>query len=304
MTESYDLWRLAVTVPEAKAAAFEAVLGEAVLGEAVLGAGALALSRFAAPGEGGWRVEALIGERPERAPLEAALAAAAAREGLAPPALEIAAVAEADWLRTAAAQHPPVCAGRYRVRRGHDPAPPASGAVSLVVDAGLAFGTGLHESTRGCLLALDRLARGRRFARPLDLGCGSGVLAMAMARTWRVPVRAADLDPSAVAVARANVARNGLAPLVQVYLSDGFRHQGLRAGAPYDLVVANILARPLVGLAPALGRHSAPGAVAILSGLLGREARPVIAAYRAQGIRLERWLGIGGWTTLILRRRA
>ena len=294
MTEDSPLWRLAVTVPEAKAAAFEAVLG----------AGALAQSLFAAPQEGGWRVEALVGERPERAPLETELAAAAAREGLAPPALEIGAVAEADWLRIAAAQHPPVAAGRYRVRRGHDPAPPASGAVSLVVDAGLAFGTGLHESTRGCLLALDRLARGRRFARPLDLGCGSGVLAMAMARTWRAAVRAADLDPGAVAVARANVARNGLVPMVQVYLSNGFRHQGLRAGAPYDLVVANILARPLVGLAPAFGRHSAPGAVAVLSGLLGREARPVIAAYRAQHFRLERRLVLGGWTTLILRRRA
>ena len=182
MAESYDLWRLAVTVPEARAAAFEAVLGE----------GALALSLFAAPEEGGWRVEALIGERPERAPLETALAAAAAREGLAPPALEIGAVAEADGLLLSLAQHPPVCAGRYRVRRGHDPAPPASGAVSLVVDAGLAFGTGLHESTRGCLLVLDRLARGRRFVRPLDLGCGSGVLA-----------RAADLDPRAVAMASA-----------------------------------------------------------------------------------------------------
>jgi ribosomal protein L11 methyltransferase len=294
MAESYDLWRLAVTVPEAEAAAFEAVLGE----------GALAVSLFAAPGEGGWRVEALMRERPQRAPLEAALAAAAAREGLAPPALEIEAVAEDDWLLLSLAQHPPVCAGRYRVRRGHDPAPPASGAVSLVVDAGLAFGTGLHESTRGCLLALDRLARGRRFARPLDLGCGSGVLAMAMARTWRAPVRAADLDPRAVAVARANVARNGLGPLVRVHSSDGFRHPGLRAGAPYDLVVANILARPLVGLALALARHSAPGAVAVLSGLLGREARAVTAAYRAQGFRLERRLVLGEWATLVLRRRA
>ncbi len=294
MTEHSDLWRLAVTVPEAKAAAFEAVLGE----------GALSLSLFAAPEEGGWRVEALIGERPERAPLETAIAAAAAREGLAPPALEIAAVAQADWLSLSLARQPPVCAGRYQVRRGHDPAPPASGAVSLVVDAGLAFGTGLHQSTRGCLLALDRLARGRRFARPLDLGCGSGVLAMAMARTWRAPVRAADLDPRAVAVARANVARNGLVPMVQVYLSNGFRHQGLRAGAPYDLVVANILARPLVGLAPALARHSASGGAVVLSGLLGREARPVIAAYRAQHFRLERRLVLGGWTTLILRRRA
>jgi ribosomal protein L11 methyltransferase len=298
MTEDSRLWRLAVVVAEAEAAAFEALLAE----------GAVAVSRFAAPDQGGWRVEALRPERPGRAPLEAALAAVAARRGLAPPSLEIDAVGDEDWQGAALARQPPVAAGRYRVRRGQDLAPPASGAVSLVVDAGLAFGSGLHESTRGVLLALDRLAkgrlaRGRRFARPLDLGCGSGVLAMAMAGTWRRPTRAADIEPVAVAVARANVGRNGLTPLVRVLASDGLRHPGLRAGAPYDLVVANILARPLARLAPGLARHTRRGAVVVLSGLLVREAPPLLAAYRARGFRLERRLVLGEWATLVLKRR-
>lgn len=292
------MWRLAVVVPETEAAAFEDLLAEA----------AVAVSRFAAPDQGGWRVEALMPKRPRRAPLEAALAAVAARRGVAPPPLEIETVGDQDWQGAALAQAPPVAVGRYRVRRGHDPAPPVSGALSLVVDAGLVFGTGLHESTRGALLALDWLAkcrpgRGRRFARPLDLGCGSGVLAMVMAGTWRRPTRAADIEPLAVAVARANVARNGLAPLVRVILSDGLDHPGLRAGAPYDLVVANILASPLVGLAPALARYTRCGAIAVLSGLLVREAPALLAAYRARGFRLERRLTLGVWATLVLRRR-
>ena len=176
------------------------------------------------------------------------------------------------------------------------------------MDAGTAFGAGRHETTRGCLLALDRIARGRTCRNALDIGCGTGVLAMAMAKTFRVrtfglPVLASDIDPVAVAVARGNVRINGLARHVEVVCADGMRHRRIGARAPFDLVTANILAGPLVRLAPMLRTRVAGGGVVILSGLLGDQEPMVLATYRDQGFDLRHRLDLKGWRTLVLTRR-
>ena len=168
------------------------------------------------------------------------------------------------------------------------------------IDAATAFGTGEHPSTRGCLLALDGLACRRRFRRPLDIGTGSGVLAIAAAKRLHRPVLASDIDCEAARVARHHVARNGVAGRVRVICAPGFRSRRLRHGK-YDLILANILARPLAAMARDLKRALAPGGVAVLAGLLRRQEPLVLSAQRAQGVALQRRVVIEGWSTLILR---
>lgn len=250
--------------------------------------------------DGRGRVEALfVGGPPRRGAVEAAAAVAAAAGGLAPPHVRWEELPDRDWVAAGLAALPAARAGRFRVRGAHNPARPSLWA--LRIEAAAAFGTGHHETTRGCLLALDRLARTRSFARPLDLGCGTGVLAMAMARLWRRPVLAVDDDPEAVAAARANARRNGLGRLAACRRSDGFA--ALPPGARYDLIAANILAGPLAAMAPELAARLAPGGVAVLSGILRRQARAVLAAYRARGLALLGRRDLGGWSVLCLRKR-
>jgi ribosomal protein L11 methyltransferase len=172
----------------------------------------------------------------------------------------------------------------------------------LTLDAGLAFGSGEHGSTRGCLRALERVAyRGPR--RILDMGTGSGILAMAAARLLHRPVLATDIEPWSVRVARQNAALNRLGQLVRFRLADGWRSPAVREGGPYELVFANILARPLCLMAHDLAAHLAPGGTAILSGLLQSQARGVLSAHLRCGLRLEARVHEGPWTTLVLRRR-
>ncbi len=206
------------------------------------------------------------------------------------------------WLARTYASFPEQLIGRrFAVRGSHlEPGVPA-GRIALTLDAGLAFGSGEHGSTRGCLRALERAAR-RRPRRILDLGTGSGILAMAAARLLRRPVLATDIEPDSVRVARQNATKNRLGRLVKVRLADGWRHPVVRAGGPYDLVIANILARPLCLMARHLRMHLALGGTVILSGLLGTQARSVIAAHRHHGLRLEARVNEAPWTTLVLRR--
>lgn len=285
-------WRLLVTVPDAALAPALAALDGA----------ADSLSWFEAGG-GVWRIEGVSGRRPDRAAVEARLALAATAAGLAPPPLSLEPLPEVDWLALNRKAFPPVTAGRYFIHGSDYEGEAPRGSLVLRLDAGQAFGTGSHETTRGCLLALDELARRRRFRRPLDLGCGSGILAMAMARTWRVPVLAVDIDPVAVAVTRENARANGLAPLVRAVGSDGWTGAVLRRRQPFDLVAANILAGPLCAMAPALARGLAPGGTVVLSGLLADQERRVRAAFRAQGLEPRRRIVLGEWPTLVLRRR-
>lgn len=207
---------------------------------------------------------------------------------------------ERDWLLENRRAFPPLRIGRFFVHGSHWRGRPPPGTIEIEIDAATAFGTGEHPSTRGCLLALDALARRRRYARPLDIGTGSGILAIAAAKRLHRRVLASDIDCGAVRVARHHARRNGLGGRVQFVCAVGYRSRAVRRGR-YDLVLANILARPLASMARDLRGALLPGGVAVLAGLLRRQEPLVLAAHRAQGLTRERRIPIEGWSTLILR---
>jgi ribosomal protein L11 methyltransferase len=248
-----------------------------------------------------WRVEGLTPARPDRALVEAALELVWRGRGTATPALVIDRLPPQDWLRENQASFQPISVGRYFVHGSHVAAKAAR--IDLLIDAATAFGTGEHATTRGCLMALDRLARRHPRRRVLDMGTGTGVLAIAAAKTWRRKVMARDIDPESVRVARHNARRNGVAALFDVRRSTGYRDPGLDRAAPFDLVLANILARPLALMARDLRRVLAPGGVAVLSGLLARHETFVLAAHRRHGMVVRHRIAIDGWHTLIVARR-
>ncbi|MFP6742250.1 MAG: 50S ribosomal protein L11 methyltransferase, partial [Alphaproteobacteria bacterium] len=269
--------------------------------EAALEDHVLALTIDEDPVDGLIHMEALVAGDIDPSALRASIKAAAATTDIEPPDTIFEAVPETDWVAASQAIFPPIQAGRYYVHGSHLPA--AGGdAIDLEVDAGAAFGTGEHESTHGCLLALDDLADHHTVARALDMGCGSGILAMAMAKTWDVPVVASDIDPAAVATAQANTEGNRVDHLVRVLESDGYASDTIAANAPYDLITANILAGPLIAMAAGLAGCLAPGGVAVLAGLLSRQADDVITAHVAGGLVFDHHLALGDWRTLILRR--
>jgi ribosomal protein L11 methyltransferase len=250
-------------------------------------------------GAGRWRVAMYFRAAPDEKIIRALTAAAAGNA--AAKALRFERVAAKDWVRESLAGLAPVSAGRFIVHGGHDRARIPHNRIGIEIEAALAFGTGHHGTTRGCLLALDWLCKSRPQRRILDLGTGSGVLAIAAARALRQPVLATDIDGSAVRAARANAALNRAGGFVEVIKADGVTAPKLRERSPYDLVFANILLRPLQRLAVPLTRLTAPGARVVLSGLLASQANAAIAAYR--GLALERRIDLDGWTTLILVRR-
>ena len=214
--------------------------------------------------------------------------------------LDVAELPETDWIAAGLQSLTPVFAGRFVVHGSHDRQKRPPGRIAIEIDAGQAFGTGHHGTTAGCLTVLDSLLRARRYGNALDLGTGSGVLAIALAKILRRPVLATDIDPVAVRVARENVALNGVGGLVRPVVADGLAHPAIRAAAPFDLIVANILAHPLMRLAPAVARALAPGGRLVLSGLLRQQRERVVAAYGAQGIRLEQARLFEGWAVLVL----
>ena len=237
------------------------------------------------------------------------IAAAQVRSLLAPVIGEAAAagmavesVAEQDWVAKALDGLSPVRAGRFLVHGRHGRAAAGPNDLSLEIEAALAFGTGHHGTTRGCLLALDRVLKRRRPRRILDLGTGTGVLAMAAAKALKRKIACGDLDPVAVEAAAANARLNGVAAWVRPVAAAGLRHPTLARGAPYDLIFANILAKPLRRLAPSIAAHAAPGADLILSGLLPGDVAGILSAYGPQGFRLERRQELEGWATLMLRK--
>ncbi|MEM1103528.1 MAG: 50S ribosomal protein L11 methyltransferase [Pseudomonadota bacterium] len=211
-----------------------------------------------------------------------------------------------DWVRLSLEGLPPIRAGRFTVYGGHDRARIAPGGVALHIEAGQAFGTGHHETTRGCLLALEAALRRRPVRRGLDVGCGSGVLALGLAKATGREVIATDIDPLAVEVAAENARLNGAAgaagPRLRAVTAAGLSHPAIRRGGPYDLIFANILARPLIALAPDIAGALAPGGEAILSGLLASQERAVRGAYHAQGLKLAARFPLGEWMTLVLSR--
>ncbi len=251
---------------------------------------------------GPWRIEAYYASPPDLARLHGALCDIS---GAPLPLLAALPVPDHNWVALSQAALPPVRAGRFTVYGSHDRDRVARGPNTILIDAGEAFGTAHHPTTLGCLVEIDRLTRRGAFASVLDLGCGSGLLAIAAARALpRARIMGVDIDPTSVGVARANGRANGAGRRIAFVEGAGLAVPAVRRAQPFDLIVANILAGPLVSLAPELRRAAVPGAALVLSGLLTGEARAVVAAYRAQGFALLAHRRIEGWSTLTLSRRS
>ncbi|MCC6918386.1 MAG: 50S ribosomal protein L11 methyltransferase [Alphaproteobacteria bacterium] len=216
--------------------------------------------------------------------------------------VQVEALPDQDWVKLSQEGLPPVRAGRFFVYGAHDKGRAPVNSVALGIDAGVAFGTGHHETTSGCLTALEWLKRTRfQPSNALDLGCGTGVLALAATRLWRIPVMASDIDPQAITVTAENLRRNGGQMHIRPVVAEGFAHRAIAEGGPYSLVIANILAGPLTQLAPDIRRHTAPGGRVLLSGLLRSQELLVLSFYRALGFGLERRWRFGPWSVLLLR---
>jgi len=254
-----------------------------------------------------WRLDAYFEDEPDSAAVAAVRALAPSADGV-EPAIEP--LGDEDWLKMSQRELEPILAGRFCVHTSAHRADVPEGAVAIEIDAGRAFGTGHHETTTGCLAALDRLKQaGIGFANAVDLGTGTGLLAFAALRLWpEARVAASDIDPVAIEVAAENAAVNRV-PLgrgageVELVVAPGLDHERLKARAPFDLVVANILAGPLIELAPSIAAAMAPGGRLVLAGLLTSQADAVAAAYRRQGLTGAFTVERGDWPVLAMRKR-
>ncbi len=289
---NHRLTAIRVVVPARGAEAFAAALEPF----------AEAVSAFEIAPGGDWRIEA-IGPAPDRGRLGAVLAIAAAALGLAEPEAVVEKLPDRDWLKENLSSFRPIGAGRFLVHPSHD-RPAAPGRIAICIDAGEAFGTGEHETTQLCLLELDRIAKLKprwRGAGVLDMGCGSGVLSLAAALKWRSKVLAVDIAPEAARITLQNAHENGVGTYVQAIAGDGYRLRAVRR-RHYDLILSNILQRPLIAMAPALARRLARGGRAVLSGFYRDQALGVIAAHRARGLQPERVTALGAWCAVTFRK--
>ena len=286
------VWRISLIVPQH---------GAEAVAEA-LGALSVAIAWEASEKAGrDIRLDAFCETEPDAAVLRHTLEAAVAGLGIAAPQPDIIWLPPRDWLGENRRAFEPFAVGRYFVHGSdfHGPFPAASRP--LMVDAGLAFGSGRHESTAGCLMALGGLAS-RPIRRVLDMGCGSGILAIAAAKTWPARVLASDIDPAAVRVAAANARANQVAARVRVIKSDAYASREISRRSPFDLIIANILPKPLRHMAPDMARHLRPGGFAVLAGLVVGDAEAVLDTHRQLGLILAHHIDIRGWRTLVLRR--
>ena len=261
--------------------------------------GQAAIAAFEGPG-GRWDITVHFAEAPDQASIRELVGIAAGDEVA--QAIGFDTVEAKDWVKATLEELVPVRAGRFIVHGGHDRAKVPPNKLGIEIEAALAFGTGHHGTTRGCLLLLDEVLKAYSPRRVLDLGTGTGVLAIAAAKALRHRVLASDIDPLSVRVAADNARLNGTGDLVETIRGSGFSAPQFRKCAPFDLVLANILANPLRQMATPMSRHLAPKALVILSGLLPPQASAVISAYRARGLVLKRHIQIEGWSSLLMRK--
>jgi ribosomal protein L11 methyltransferase len=261
--------------------------------------GQAAIAAFEGPG-GRWNITVHFAEAPDQTSVRELVGLAAGGEIAGDIAFDI--VEARDWVKATLEELVPVRAGRFIVHGQHDRTKVPPNKLGIEIEAALAFGTGHHGTTRGCLLLLDQALKAYRPRRVLDLGTGTGVLAISAAKALQIKVLASDIDPLSVKVAHDNARLNGTGDLVQTVHATGFSAPEFAQRGPFDLVLANILANPLRQMATPMARHLAPSALVILSGLLPHQAQSVIAAYRARGLNLERRIQIEGWSSLLLRK--
>lgn len=292
MTESRT-WEIVVELPAGDLKeAFEAAIADFVTG----------ISLFEIENTPRWRLTGYADRAPDIGFIEASLAVAAATAGIDAPDVRIAPVVDKDWVAESERSLPALRVGPYYVYGSHIREAPPPEAIAIKIDAGLAFGTGNHETTQGCLQALEIVFANETPDNPLDIGTGSGILAIAIARRCGANVIASDIDPIAIDVARENACINGVGERIAFAVSDGVDDADIRMRAPYDLVVANIVANPLIALADGIEKILSGRGRVILSGILNDQAEDVAAAYSACGLEESDRVELGNWTTLILRR--
>jgi len=248
------------------------------------------------------RIEAIADAEPDREGIGALLAATAEALGAPTPRFEITALEDLDWLALNRRQFPPVTAGRFFVRGTHFDGTVPNGKISICLDAGPAFGSGTHGSTQGALMAIDRLAGLRSWRRILDLGCGSGILSLALAALTDAEILASDMEEVARDNVRSNAAANGVGDRITAVHEHGVG-AAVRKTAPYDLVAANILAEPLISMAGDIAELTAAGGTVILSGLIAPQERDVLTAFRCAGFEHRMTMALGPWSTLVVARR-
>ena len=287
-------WRIDVIVPTSQAEAFEEVLEPHC---------AVISSFLIPPDDALSRLQGISEAALDEAAIASGLAAVASGLNVEFSDFQITAMEAQDWVAENLAGFPSLQVGRYFMYGSHIQESVPGGAVGIKLDAGPAFGTGEHATTEGCLAAFDQLAKeGKKFRHILDMGCGSGILSLAAAKTWRTGVIACDIDPGAVRVARENARQNGVGSFINAQAGNGYRVPLVQTQGPYDLIVSNILANPLCQMARDLRRYLDIGGMAVLSGFLVHDARRVAQHHVAAGLKLRQKIVVDGWTTLILSR--
>lgn len=286
-------WRIHFTCPMEQADALAGALDPY----------SLAVSTYETRDETIWTVEATAIVQPSLAEVQSSLSVIATLFGYEVPQVYVEPLPDTDWLEATWKNFPPREIGPFYVYGSHSKAPVPDSLIGLEVNAATAFGSGEHETTTGCLLALAKLKETLHFTNPLDMGCGSGILAMATAKLWNVPVTAADNDPESVRVTIENAQMNGCQDLITAIVSEGFANQEVIQRGPFDLIVANILAKPLCFMAQDMVNNMTSGGKIILSGLLIRQQEEVTQAYMEAGAQLVDHIHINDWAALILEKK-